>query len=140
MKKTTENKKTTNSREIVGTFTLKKAFIGSTKYDDEEKARITLYNAEFDYSQITAYDETPAKMIPSWYKDAEGYINLSSKYDIDVLTPDGRRIVFRDLIEEGEALHDAKVVAKMIQKDGAVYPLALKILEYGEERDPFENM
>lgn len=26
------------------------------------------------------------------------------------------------------------------QKEGSVYPKAIKILEYGEERDPFEGL
>lgn len=124
--------------DLVFAATVKRAFIGATKYDDKVKNRLTLYNPDFDYTLITAYDNAPAKLTPSWFKDAEGYINLNSKFDIPVKDKDGTILTFEEWV-----LTDTKnaiVKAKIRQKEGSVYPVALVVLEEGEPVDNFAGM
>lgn len=124
--------------DLVFTATVKRAFIGTTKYDDKVKNRVTLYNPDFDYTLITAYDNAPAKLTPSWFKDAEGYINLNSKFDIPVKDKDGTILTFEEwaLTDTNNAI----VKAKIRQKEGSVYPVALVVLEEGEPVDNFAGM
>ena len=124
--------------DLVFTATVKRAFIGATKYDDKVKNRVTLYNPDFDYSLITAYDNAPAKLTPSWFKDAEGYINLNSKFDIPVKDKDGTILTFEEWVLTDT--NNAIVKAKIRQKEGSVYPVALVVLEEGEPVDNFAGM
>lgn len=140
MAKKTETTKTNNKEEIYK-FTAKvvRAFVGTTEYDDKSKNRVTLFAENFDYSAIWAYNECGPKFTPSWMKDAEGYINLASKYDIPVKDIDGNKISFDDWLEAG-LYRGAIVKAKIRQTEGAVYPVCLVVVEDGEEFDPFEDM
>lgn len=124
--------------DLVFTATVKRAFIGATKYDDKVKNRITLYNPDFDYTLITAYDNAPAKLTPSWFKDAEGYVNLNSKFDIPVKDKDGTILTFEEWVLTDT--NNAIVKAKIRQKEGSVYPVALVVLEEGEPVDNFAGM
>jgi hypothetical protein len=124
--------------DLVFTATVKRAFIGATKYDDKVKNRVTLYNPDFDYTLITAYDNAPAKLTPSWFKDAEGYINLNSKFDIPVKDKDGTILTFEEWVLTDT--NNAIVKAKIRQKEGSVYPVALVVLEEGEPVDSFAGM
>lgn len=124
--------------DLVFTATVKRAFIGATKYDDKVKNRVTLYNPDFDYTLITAYDNAPAKLTPSWFKDAEGYINLNSKFDIPVKDKDGTILTFEEWVLTDT--NNAIVKAKIRQKEGSVYPVALVVLEEGEPVDNFAGM
>jgi len=124
--------------DLVFIATVKRAFVGATKYDDKSKNRLTLYNPDFDYTLITAYDEAPAKLTPSWFKDAEGYINLNSKFDIPVKDQDGTILTFEEWVLTDT--NNAIVKAKIRQKDGSVYPVALVVMEPGEPADYFAGM
>ena len=124
--------------DLVFIATVKRAFVGATKYDDKTKNRLTLYNPDFDYTLITAYDEAPAKLTPSWFKDAEGYINLNSKFDIPVKDQDGTILTFEEWVLTDT--NNAIVKAKIRQKDGSVYPVALVVMEPGEPADYFAGM
>lgn len=118
---------------------IKKAYVGKTKFSDDVKSRITIFNKEFDYSQITAYDDQPAKLTPGWFKDAEGYINLASGFGIDVQTVSGKVISFEDWITNFDT-HNADVAVKIRQKEGACYPVAIKVYGDGEPVDNFADM
>lgn len=124
--------------DLVFIATVKRAFVGATKYDDKSKNRLTLYNPDFDYSLITAYDEAPAKLTPAWFKDAEGYINLNSKFDIPVKDQDGTILTFEEWVLTDT--NNAIVKAKIRQKEGSVYPVALVVMEPGEPVDNFAGM
>ena len=124
--------------DLVFIATVKRAFIGTTKYDDKPKNRLTLYNPDFDYTLITAYDEAPTKLTPSWFKDAEGYINLNSKFDIPVKDQDGTILTFEEWVLTDT--NNAIVKAKIRQKEGSVYPVALVVMEPGEPVDNFAGM
>lgn len=139
MAKTTKPVETVRHETIIINGVVKKAYKGSTKYDDKEKNRITIFDEALDYTAITAYDNQPDKLTPGWYKDQEGYINLASGFDVPVMDLKGRQITFEDWINNDDT-HNAKVSVKIRQKDGSVYPVAIKVLEAGEPVDPFEGM
>ena len=124
--------------DLVFIATVKRAFIGTTKYDDKSKNRLTLYNPDFDYTLITAYDEAPTKLTPSWFKEGEGYINLNSKFDIPVKDQDGTILTFEEWVLTDT--NNAIVKAKIRQKEGSVYPVALVVMEPGEPVDNFAGM
>ena len=142
MKKETtkqEKQQTTTSSILIIDGTVKKAFRGKTKFDATVKNRVTIYNEELNYETITAYDNTPAKLTPSWYKDAEGYLTANSSFDIPVLSKDKKELTFEDWIDNYPT-HNAVIRLKIRQKDGAIYPIAIKVLTDGEPVDNFSDM
>ena len=139
MAKKAETTKTNKEEIIKITAKVVRAFVGKTEYDDKEKNRVTLFAEDLDYSAIWAYNECGPKFTPAWMKDAEGYINLASKYDIPVKDIDGNKISFDDWLEAG-LYRGAIVKAKIRQTEGAVYPVCLVVMEDGEEFNPFEDM
>lgn len=138
MKKETKAPETNNTYVIL-TGTVKKAYRGKTKFDEKVKNRVTLYNESLPYDLITAYAETPAKLVPSWFKDAEGYINAASEFEVPVMDANGKEIDFETWISDYDT-HNANAVIKIRQKDGAIYLTAVKVLEDGEPVDAFEGM
>lgn len=110
-----------------------RAFFGSTKYDKDECNRITIKSDDMPYDYIWAYDDCGNKYTPSWLKNGDGYMNLKSNYDIPVKDAKGRSISFDDWLES-EATTGAIVTVKIRQKEGAIYPVAIKVI------DPFEDM
>lgn len=112
---------------------------GATKFDDKNKYRLSLYSEDIPYDDITAFDTVGEKMTPSWYKEQEGYINLNSIFDIPVMDIKGNRIDFDAWLETGKAVK-SKVKVSARQKEGALYPIAIKVIEEGEEFDPFANL
>lgn len=119
---------------------VKAAKIGSTKFDKDDKCRISIKTDNLDiYDAIDAFDNSGEKFTPDWYKNAEGYLNFSSKFDIPVLDENGTRLSFEKWIDGGTAL-GSEVRLKFKNIDGAVYPVAVKVLEPGEPFDVFEGM
>ena len=133
------------SKEIEEKFIMvegvvKAAKIGSTKFDKDDKCRISIKTENMDiYDEIDAFDNSGEKFTPDWYKNAEGYLNFSSKFDIPVLDENGTRLTFEKWIDGGTAL-GSKVRLKFKNTDGAVYPVAVKVLEPGEPFNVFEGM
>lgn len=116
-----------------------KAKYGATKFDDNNKYRITIKSDNIPFDEITAFENVGPKMTPSWYKDRGEYINLASIYSIPIQTPQGKRIDFDDWLDSEVAI-GSTVKCSIRQKDGAVYPMAIKVLEDGEPYDPFIDM
>lgn len=112
---------------------------GKTRYSEELKNRVALKSDSIPYDKITAFETVGAKLTPSWFKDKTGYLNVSSMYNIPVKDIKDKIIDFDDWITEYNAL-GSKVKMSLTQKDGALYPKAIKVLENGEERDPFEDL
>ena len=139
MKKETKAPENSNNTYVILTGTVKKAYRGKTKFDDKVKNRVTLYNESMPYDLITAYAETPAKLVPSWYKDADGYINAASEFEVPVMVTNGKEIDFETWINEYDT-HNAQAVIKIRQKEGAIYLTAIKVLEDGEPVNAFEGM
>lgn len=142
MKKTTQNQEaqqTTTSSILIFDGTVKKAYRGKTKFDDTVKNRVTIYNDQLQYELITAYDNTPAKLTPGWFRDAEGYLTANSTFDIPVLTKDKNELTFEEWVDNYPT-HNAVIRLKIRQKDGAIYPIAIKVLTDGEPVDNFADM
>lgn len=138
MKMKKEAKKTMNNIIVEGTIV--SARFGSTKFDDNNKYRIAIESDSIDYDSIHAYDNVGSKLTPTWFKDKTGYINLSSIYDIPIQDVSGKRIDFEEWIGEDYNALGSKVKVSIKQKEGALYPIAIKVIEEGEERDPFEGL
>lgn len=118
---------------------VKKAYNGKTKFSEDVKNRITIFSEDFPYMDITAYDDQPDKLTPGWFKDQEGYCNLASGFDVDVMTTNGKKITFEDWVNNYDT-HNAEVTVKIRQKDGAIYPVAIKVYKDGEPVDNFDDM
>lgn len=91
--KSNKEKKEQKNEMLIVTANVVRAFHGTTEFDNKEKNRVTLKAEGFDYSQIWAYDDCGPKFTPAWLKDAEGFINLSSQYDIPVKNGDGEKVL-----------------------------------------------
>ena len=125
---------------IIVEGTIVSARFGSTKFDDNNKYRIAIESDSIDYDSIHAYDNVGSKLTPTWFKDKTGYINLSSIYDIPVMDVAGKKIDFEDWLSDGYNALGSKVKVSIKQKEGALYPIAIKVIEEGEERNPFEGL
>lgn len=112
---------------------------GATKFDDNNKYRLAIKSDTINYDEIHAYDNVGTKLTPSWLKNRDGYINLSSIYSIPVMNARGNQIDFDDWLADYNVL-GSKIKVSIKQKDGAIYPEAIKVLEDGEERDPFADL
>ena len=116
-----------------------KATFGATRFDKGEKFRITI-KGDIPYEDITAYEGTRTSFIPQWYKEQEGYMNLSSVYDIPCRYGNDK-FTFSDWISKDNDLTapNSEVCIRIRQKDGAVYPVAIDILKDGEVADVWDG-
>lgn len=112
---------------------------GKTRFSDAEKYRVGIKCDAIPYDEIKAFDKSGSKLTPKWFKDKTGYINLASVYSIPVKDTKGREIDFETWLSDYNALGSA-VRVSIIQKEGAVYPKAIKVLADGEARDAFEDL
>ena len=111
---------------------------GSTKFDDRNKYRFSIKSDNIPYDEIVAYEGVGTKMTPAWYINLDGYINLASIYSIPVLDSEGIK-TDTDKRYQSDNVIGSKVRVSIRQKEGAIYPVAIKVLEDGEERDPFKD-
>ena len=130
---------TSNLLTIVIEGTVTEARFGKTRFSDVEKYRVGIKSEMIPYDEIHAFDKSGAKLTPKWFKDKTGYINLASVYKIPVKNSKGSIIDFETWISDYNAL-GSTVRISINQKDGAIYPKAIKVLEDGEARDPFEDL
>lgn len=135
---TKTNKETANKVLIIRGVKVTRAYFGSTKFNPTEKNHITL-NGDIPYDEIVAYKNVGSKLTPTWLKKREGYMNLASVYDIPVRTENKREITFSDWISECNPI-SSEVNVKVIQKEGACYPVAIDVIKDGEEQNPFLDM
>lgn len=131
-------KETENKVIIIRGVKVVRAYFGSTKFNPTEKNHITL-KGDIPYDEIVAYKNVGSKLTPTWLKKREGYINLASVYDVPVRTENNRVITFSDWIEECNPV-SSEVNVKVIQKEGACYPVAIDVNKDGEEQNPFLDM
>ena len=137
-KKAAATQEKLNDIYIEGAVT--KALFGATRWDKEDKFRVTIKSEDIPYDEIKAYDNTKSSFIPDWYKDRNGYINLSSKYDIPCRYGN-EKFMFSEWINGAADLTapGSMVVIRIRQKDGSVYPVAIDILSDGEIADVWEG-
>ena len=110
--------------------------------NDQLETTLSLFSEDEEvYSKLSsAYENTHEKFIPRWFKEKEGYINLKSNFDIPVLTTNDEETTLADLINESPTLIGSKVNISLTLADGAIYPNAIKIIEDGEDKNPFEGL
>lgn len=96
-----------------------------------------------------AFKKSKKQYIPKWYSEFKGYVNLHSKYkvpvqiaipdeegDIDLINTDTAKLISG---KDDYKYYKAKV--KMKVKEGAVYPMAIKICgEPDNSYNPFDDM
>lgn len=138
---------------ILNNVTLVKAKRGGKSVWDNRTKRFTYNNEQLEttlslfsedeeiYSKLaSAYENTYEKFIPRWFKEKNGYINLKSNFDIPVLDTNNNETTLVDLINESPTLIGSKVNISIVIVDGAIYPNAIKIIEEGEVKNPFEGL
>ena len=132
----TENKET---KGLIVEGVVTSAYKGKSKYNEEIKNRIAIKSESIPYDNITAFNDSGNKLTPTWFKEKTGYINLTSRFNIPVMTMKGKKITFEEWLET-KVVIGSTVKCKFIQKEGAVYPVAIKVIEDGEEFDAFEGL
>lgn len=116
------------------------ARVGASRFDETVKNRLSIKSDTLPYDTLDGvYANSGERLTPKWLKDRTGYINLNSSFDIPVMTTRGRKLSFEEFCETSTAL-GSKVNIKLSLKEGAVYPVAFKIIEDGEENDPFADL
>ena len=117
-----------------------RAFYGSTRKDTKDKYRLTIQADDMPYDHIQAFDGSPSRFVPSWFKEAKGFMNLASDYNIPGKF-NGDEIDFQEWTTGGEDLTapNSIVCVKIRQKQGAVYPVALVIREDGHTENVWEG-
>lgn len=138
-----ENKKIIVKGKLIKCVRKAKTFKGVT---GKEKLYLTIAEVELSDEQKEAlkecYKDSGTKFTPEWVKNFEGYVNVSTVYDLP----------YSDQVnnKQGESLEDyiaddfdkwcgASVGLSLNLKEGAVYPKALMIYEEGKEFDPFAD-
>ena len=131
----TETKETKKQVIVEGIIT--SARFGKSRFDETEKNRLSVKSYDIPYEIFDEFYKTVGnKLTPTWLKERNGYINVSSKFEIPVKTVNGRIITFADLIETTTCI-GSKIKLALNVKEGATYPISILILEDGEENDPF---
>lgn len=103
-----------------------------------EKFNLTLANVEELPVEISdAYAESGDKFTPKWVKEFTGFVNLSTKYDVPMVSGNEKYSSIEKAIENGFPFMRAEVGVAVVVKDGAVYPKAVKVYKEGEEYNPF---
>lgn len=115
------------------------AYVGKSRFSDQEKSRLAIQSDSIPYDQITAFNDSGNKLTPAWFKERNGYMNLASVYNIPVKDLKNKEITFEEFTQRDTAI-GSKIRLAIIQRDGAIYPKAFKILEEGSPRDPFEGL
>ena len=133
----TETKETKKQVIVEGIIT--SARFGKSRFDETEKNRLSV-KCEDGVIPYEIFDEfykrVGNKLTPTWLKERNGYINVSSEFNIPVKTVNSRTITFADLIETTTCI-GSKIKLALNVKEGATYPISILILEDGEEKDPF---
>lgn len=123
------------------------------KRQSEEKLWITLAEAELTKDQQKeledAFKDAGKNFTPAWVKKFEGYVNVSTQYDLPYLL--GKKVAeaHTDIEEKGDSILalikagfpyiGADVKLSLNVKEGAVYPLSVKILSEGKPFNPYSE-
>lgn len=88
-----------------------------------------------------AFKDAGKKMTPEWIKNFDGYVNVSTQYDLPCIDADGNEYasIERLIKEDKYPYMGADVLLSMNVKDGAVYPNSIKFLTEGKPFNPFSE-
>lgn len=107
----------------------------------EEKLFISLKNVELTDEQKQeledAFKDAGSKFTPAWINNFDGYVNVSTKFELPYRYGKKEGTSLEDLVADGFAWKNAPVSLSLTVKEGAVYPKALIILGEGEEFNAF---
>lgn len=111
--------------------------------ETKEKLFITLAEADLSKEKLSelkdAFKDAGKNFTPGWVKDFEGYVNLSTEFDLpcrdlDLETHDS----IEDFIKDSKfPWMGAEVKISLNIKEGAVYPNSLIFISEGKPYDPF---
>lgn len=109
-----------------------------------EKFCISLANVVLSDEQKeiikSAYVNSGENFTPTWVKEMNGYVNLSTSFDVPVKHIDGvTEPSFEKSIENGFPFMHSKVQVALAIKDGAIYPKAIKVDSEGELYNAFAD-
>lgn len=109
----------------------------------EEKLFITLAEVDLSDDKIKelkeAFKDSGKNFTPSWVKDFDGFVNVSTKFELPCIDLEGKEWVsIEDMIADTEfSWHGALCALSLNVKEGAVYPQAIKIMGEGIPFDPY---
>lgn len=108
----------------------------------EEKLFITLAEAEVTKQQLEelqeVFKDSGAKFTPDWVKEFDGYVNLSTKFELPFRDMDKVEYSsIEDAIASGFKWMGADVKVSINLKEGALYPNALIFLSEGTSINAF---
>lgn len=130
-----------NEDKLVCTGRLTALRFGTNKFDTTKEKyyvsiKTTLDAATREAIRDKYFSETKDKYLPEPFKnikDGECYFNLKSLYEIPVfkLGEGNHKYTYDDVIEMGDGLppYGSTVKLSMRLKEGAIYPLAIQIIE-----------
>ena len=114
------------------------------KGTSKNKLWITLAEVKLSDDQLKelreAFKDSGKNFTPDWILEPEGYINVSTEFELPVRVAYTEEVTDHDSIES--ILKDIKWVGaecflNLNIKEGAVYPVAIMLTKEGEARNPF---
>ena len=110
----------------------------------DEKLFISLAEVKLSKDKLAelkeVYKDSGDKFTPEWVKNFDGYVNISTKFELPMVSPDGHKFdSIEDYMSDGNAVIGATVKLSLNLKEGAVYPKAIVMLTEGTPYDPFEE-
>ena len=128
--------------KLVLSGTLSAFRFGTNKYDkDTEKYYVSVKCDDFpveirDAIRTTYFADTKEKYIPDPFKEgadlSNTYLNLKSQYQVPVFLEGkgNKKYTYDEVIELGDGLppYGSEVLLSCRLKEGAIYPLALKLI------------
>lgn len=110
----------------------------------DEKLFISLAEVKLSKDKLAelkeVYKDSGDKFTPEWVKNFDGYVNISTKFELPMVSPDGHKFdSIEDYMSDGNAVIGATVKLSLNLKEGAVYPKAIVMLTEGTPYNPFEE-
>lgn len=112
------------------------------KRKSEEKLFLTLAEADVTNAQLEelkeAFKDSGAKFTPDWLKEFEGYVNLSTKFELPYRDLDKNEYNSIEAgIADGLKWMSADVAVSINVKEGALYPNSIIFLSEGKSFNAF---
>ena len=107
-----------------------------------EKLYLTLAEVEkLDKEIVNAFAESGKTFTPEWVKEFEGFVNLSTQYDLPCRDLKDKEYdsVLDFITDENFPWMGAEVGVSVNVKKGAVYPKSIKFYSEGKEFNAFSE-
>ena len=107
----------------------------------KEKLYVTLAEVELSEKKkkelLAAFKDAGKKFTPGWLTDFEGYVNLSTEYDLPCKDLEGGVHDSIEIFVKSFPYMGAECKVSLNIKEGAVYPNSLVFLSEGKPFNPF---